>query len=59
MKLGMVIDPAILLLLRIVFAVLGILCFHMKLKIEVSGSLNNSLGILIVIDFGRIEILFF
>lgn len=58
MKLDMIIDPAILLFLSIVFAVLGILCFRVKLKIAVSGYLKNSLGILIVIDFGRREIFF-
>ena len=42
----MVISPEVLLLLRIVFAILGFLFFHMKLRIALSMSLKNCVGIL-------------
>jgi hypothetical protein len=42
----MVILPEVPLLLRIVFAVLGFLVFHMKLRIALSISMKNCVGIL-------------
>ena len=42
----MVIPPEDLLLLRIVFAILGFLFFHMKLRIAFSMSENICVGIL-------------
>jgi hypothetical protein len=42
---GMVIPPEVLLLLRIVFAIPGFLFFHMKLKIALSRSVKNCVGI--------------
>jgi hypothetical protein len=40
------IPPAVLLFLRIVFAILGFLPFQMNLKIVLSMSLKNCVGIL-------------
>jgi hypothetical protein len=45
-KLGMVILPAVLLLLRIVFTILGILPFQVNLRIALSISLKSCIGIL-------------
>jgi hypothetical protein len=42
----MVVPPAVLLLLRIVFAILGFLPFQMNLRIALSMSLENCVGIL-------------
>ena len=42
----MVIPPEVLLLLRIVFTILGFLIFHMKLRITLSMSVKNCVGIL-------------
>jgi hypothetical protein len=41
-----VLSPEVLLLYQIVFAILGSLFFHMKLKIALSRSLKNCVGIL-------------
>jgi hypothetical protein len=43
---GVVIPQEVLLLLRIVFAILGLLFFHMKLRIVLSMSMKNCVGIL-------------
>jgi hypothetical protein len=42
----MVIPPAVLLFLQIVFAILGVLPFQMNLRIVLSMSLKNYVGIL-------------
>ena len=58
----MVIPPEVLSVLRIVFDILGILVFHMKLRIALSMSLKNCVGILMAIAlnlqiaFGRMAI---
>ena len=41
LKLGMAIQPEILLLLRIVFDILGVLLFQMNLQIAFSNSVKN------------------
>ena len=46
LKSGMVIPSEVLLLLRIVFAILGFLLFWMKLRIALSISVRNYVGIL-------------
>jgi hypothetical protein len=43
----MVISPDVLLLLRIVFAVLGFLFYHIKLRISLFFSVKNCVGILV------------
>jgi hypothetical protein len=54
-QLGVVICPAVLLLFRIVLATLVYLCLcvcvHMKLKIVLSRSVKNCIGILFFKDF--------
>jgi hypothetical protein len=40
------IPPEVLLFYSIVLAILGFLFFHMKLSIVLSGSIKNSVGIL-------------
>jgi hypothetical protein len=44
---GMAIPPEVLLMHRIVFAILGFLFFHMKLKIVLSRSIKTCVRILI------------
>jgi len=59
---GMVIEPEVYLLLRIVFNILGVLFFHRKLKIAVSMLVENCVGSLIgialnlLISFGKMGI---
>jgi len=45
------ISPTILLLLRTVFTILGFLPFEMNLRIALSLSLKNCVGILMGIDY--------
>jgi hypothetical protein len=45
-----VIPPEVLLLLRIDLAILGFLFFHMKLRIALSMSMKNCVGILMGIE---------
>ena len=46
LKLEIVISPTVLLLFRIVLAILSFLCFHMKMEIILSKSVNECVGIL-------------
>lgn len=47
MKYGIVILLVVILLFRMLFVILGLFNFHMKLKITFSISVKNSVGILI------------